>query len=273
MTSLQRGSRVLRNAFFSRGRELFGLSFAVDYLRAASRAARRMGDVGGGAFDICGFHIPYPNHSHALFLLHEIFVNAEYEFQARHDQPQIIDCGANIGMSVLFFKALYPQASIIAFEPDPASFARLTQTIETNGLKSVIVEHAAVTETPGSATLFRNRSDVGSIVASLNQAWGGKDAEAVRSVRLSDRIVAVVDFLKIDVEGAEYGIVRDLAATGKIGWIREIAIEYHHLAGVPDALPEMRDTLRDSGFLVQVTAAGDSGATGMVRARRCAEQP
>jgi hypothetical protein len=112
-----------------------------------------------------------------------------------------------------------------------------------------------VTETPGSVTPFRNRSDAGSIVASVNQVWGGNDAETVRSVRLSDRINAVVDFLRIDVEEAEYGIVRDLVTTGKIRWVREIAIEYHHLVGVPNALPEMRYALSDSGFLLQVTPA------------------
>jgi len=268
MNSLRRVARVLRNAFLSRGRHLFGLSFSVDYLRAASRAARRMGDVGPGALDICGFHIDYPNHSHALVLLHEIFVNAEYEFRARSDRPQIIDCGANIGMSVLFFKALYPNANVVAFEPDPASFARLTQTIGTNRLKFVVAHQAAVSETSGVVTLFRNRSDVGSIVASIHQAWGGEDAETVRSVRLSDRIAAPVDFLKIDVEGAEYGIVHDLVATGAIRWIQEFAIEYHQVAGEPDALQQMTNALTASGFDVQVMPAPNSPYTGLVRARR-----
>jgi hypothetical protein len=59
----------------------------------ARRRALRGGSAmfGPGAFDVCGFHVTYPNHSHALFLLHEIFVNAEYEFRADHDQPCIID--------------------------------------------------------------------------------------------------------------------------------------------------------------------------------------
>jgi hypothetical protein len=102
----------------------------------ARRRALRGGSAmfGPGAFDVCGFHVTYPNHSHALFLLHEIFVNAEYEFRADHDQPCIIDCGANIGLSVLFFKALYPHATVIAFEPDSASLAQLTQIVEANGL-------------------------------------------------------------------------------------------------------------------------------------------
>src|SRR5262245_45483539 len=109
-----RTARVLRNAFLSRGRRLFGPAFALDYLRFAWRA-RRMDSTGPGSLDVAGFRIDYLNQSHALFLLHEIFVNAEYEFSSANVCPRIVDCGANIGMSVLFFKALYPDAEILAF--------------------------------------------------------------------------------------------------------------------------------------------------------------
>ena len=53
-------------------------------------------------------------------------VNGLYAFVARDARPWIIDCGANVGMSVLFFKALYPAASVIAIEPDRAAFDRLS---------------------------------------------------------------------------------------------------------------------------------------------------
>src|SRR4051812_48016289 len=65
--------RALRNAFFSSGRRLFGLSFSLDYLRFAWRA-RRMDDVGPGSLTVAGMRVGYDNQSHALFLLHEIFV-------------------------------------------------------------------------------------------------------------------------------------------------------------------------------------------------------
>ena len=56
----------------------------------------------------------------ATELLHglkEIFIENIYK-QTLREKPYIIDCGANIGMSVIYMKQLYPQAEIIAFEPD-----------------------------------------------------------------------------------------------------------------------------------------------------------
>ena len=207
-----------------------------------------MGAVGPGSVDVAGFHIDYPNQSHAVFLVHEVFVNGEYLFHTTATRPRIVDCGANIGISVLFFKALYPAAEIVAFEPDPVAFECLTHTIESNQLQSVAVEQAAVTEHGGTVTLYRPRSDPGSLVASIDPAWGGSEGEPVRAVRLSDYITAPVDFLKIDIEGAEPGVVRDLVNGGAIKWIRETAIEYHHREPQADALERMAEALRAAGF-------------------------
>ena len=167
---MRRVVRTLRNAFFSPGCRLFGLRFSRDYLRVAWRASRRVGSVASGSLEICGFRIDYWNQSHALFLIHEIFVNTEYYFHTLVARPRIVDCGANIGMSVIFFKAVYPDADVLAFEPDAVSFAGLRRTIETNGLVSVVAEQAAVTERGDSVTLYRDQSDPASIVASVDRA-------------------------------------------------------------------------------------------------------
>jgi FkbM family methyltransferase len=227
-----------------------------------------MGNVGRGSLSVVGFTFDYWNQSNALFLLHEIFVNAEYDFEADATDPCIIDCGANLGMAILFFKARYPDARILALEPDPVTFSGLVHTIESNRLNGVEVEQAAVTEHGDTVTLYRSRSDPGSIVASIDRAWGGDTGDDVRAVQLSDRIKTTVDFLKIDIEGAEYGVVRDLAASGAIRWVREAAIEYHSLPGMPDALEKMIEALESAGFDVRVSPSTDGSPTGMVRARR-----
>ena len=49
----------------------------------------------------------------------EIFVDEIYKFDSKDEEPVIYDCGANIGMSCLYFKILYPKARITAFEGDP----------------------------------------------------------------------------------------------------------------------------------------------------------
>src|SRR2546423_3692928 len=57
-----------------------------------------------------------------LFSHHELLVNEIYKFDAERPDPLIIDCGANIGLSVIYFKYLYPRATIVAFEPDQKIF-------------------------------------------------------------------------------------------------------------------------------------------------------
>jgi len=258
--------RALRNAFFSEGRRLFGLRFSRDYLRLAWKAARKWGDTGPGVISFLGYRVEYPNQSHALLLVHEIFVNGAYRFDGGNPRPRIVDCGANIGMAVLFFKAYRPDAQVIAFEPDPATYARLARSVEINQLPRVTLENAAVGEKEGLATFYGSRADPGSLTASLEPAWGGETAKEVRVVRLSRWIQEPVDFLKLDVEGAEYGVIRDLVETGAIRWIREAVIEYHELDAEPAGVPRMIEALRNTGLEVQVTA--DDQRTGLIRARR-----
>src|SRR5688572_17057445 len=50
-----------------------------------------------------------------LHSVDEIFVEEVYKFKAESDHPVILDCGANIGLSLVYFKKLYPNAHIIAF--------------------------------------------------------------------------------------------------------------------------------------------------------------
>src|SRR5690606_23212402 len=55
-----------------------------------------------------------------LWTYAEIYERRLYEFRSTNPAPRIIDGGANIGLSVLFFKSLFPMARITCFEPDPA---------------------------------------------------------------------------------------------------------------------------------------------------------
>src|SRR5215472_4372603 len=55
------------------------------------------------------------------------FIQSTYEeIVASGRQPLIIDCGANIGASVLWFLARYPQAHVVGIEPAPSNFELLT---------------------------------------------------------------------------------------------------------------------------------------------------
>ena len=99
-------------------------------------------------------------------------MNAAYDFTSPHLRPRIVDCGANIGMALLFFKAVRPEAEVIAFEPHPVTFARLVETIDSNGLHDVHAENAAVGDQDGTAAFYTHQSDHGSLIGSVDRGWG-----------------------------------------------------------------------------------------------------
>src|SRR5262249_21758755 len=67
----------------------------------------------------------------------ELFDQELYRFLADGDSPRILDCGAGIGLGVCYFKKLYPQSEITAFEPDPQIFEILKRNCESWGAKDV----------------------------------------------------------------------------------------------------------------------------------------
>ena len=64
--------------------------------------------------DIVGYKVKFCDADLLFGLFNEIFLHHEYHFTAANETPHIIDCGSNIGMSVIYFKMLYPEAEIVA---------------------------------------------------------------------------------------------------------------------------------------------------------------
>lgn len=231
----------------------------MDYLRISAHVALRWGASGPGEWTLLGYRLPFPNQTHAFFLLHELFVNLAYAFDVDSATPRIVDCGANIGMSILFFKLWAPGSSIIAVEPDTAAFQYLQTLVTVNRLQGVQLVNAAIARDRGFAALYTMPGEAAGITSSLHSAWGGTEHTTVATIPLSDLITGAVDFLKLDVEGVEYDAIDDLESTNRLGAIREIALECHDLNGSD---PRMRlvGQLERAGLHVS-TISQDSRAT------------
>lgn len=109
----------------------------------------------------------------------------------------IIDAGAYIGDSTVYFLNTYPGSTVIAVEPDPESAAMARRNVEAYGARAEIVE-AAVTADGG--TVYLSGFETG---ANVNSESG----RPVPSCTVPDLIAKLpggrVDLLKLDIEGAE----------------------------------------------------------------------
>jgi FkbM family methyltransferase len=176
-----------------------------------------------------------------------------YHFETRKDEPRIIDCGANIGMSVLYFKRLYPGARITAFEPDGETFKLLKENIEANGLKDVEIFNNAVCGREGEVDFFYNTEVPGAQGMSTKKRDSLKGSAKVQAVVLSGYITEDIDFLKMDIEGSEGEVMEELAGKGRLKFIHEMAIEYHHADGDGGSLSKFLGRLEDNGFAYRIS--------------------
>ncbi len=184
-----------------------------------------------------------------LGLYLEIFLDRAYEVQGLGPSPFIIDCGANIGLSVIQAKQCYPHARILAFEAEPAIAATLEANVAALGLADVEVVRAAVGGFNGMVTFVSKGSLGGHVSAADGQGV------TVKAVRLSDYINEPVDMLKVDIEGSEFDLIHDLCATGKISFIRHMICEVHGNSRMLERVAALWSDLAKAGFRVTISRA------------------
>ena len=177
---------------------------------------------------------------------HDIFVQRSLAFQSPTPSPRILDCGSNIGLASLAFKRQYPGARITAYEADPALRAMTKRNVDRNRAADVDVVQAAVWTADGTVTFRAEGSDSGMI----DGLAGAVDAKAVTvpSIRLRDVIEREpIDFLKLDIEGAEGPVLADCESV--LDRVRAIEIDLHEFDPRDRQSPRVFECLTRSGFL------------------------
>lgn len=195
----------------------FGLWHGTRIVRLKSQRSANLATVevpGGGAT----FYVRPGTSDMAIF--DEIFYS---KYLPRNKSFRtVIDCGANIGCTVNYWKLLDPSCSVIAVEPDPENFKLLQRN--TASLQNIQCIKAGVWPTKGHLNL--EKEGVGhSAIRTTSGGSGG--IEAVTIPMLFSRLgIEHVDLIKIDIEGSEL----ELFSQGDLSWIGKvdtIAIELH----------------------------------------------
>lgn len=202
------------------------------------------------------YRVHFYNYETFAILFEEVYIPDVYYFSASSDEPFIIDCGSNIGLAVLYFKSLYPNCKIVAFEPDDATFDVLKRNVETNLLNDVTLINKALYDSKGNVDFYFSPEQPGLLVQSTRkESLARSEAKTVETDVLSNHINQEVDFLKMDIEGAEDRVMKDLDDTAKLSLVKEMVIEYHHhMRPQEDALGTFLGRIEGSKFGYQIRA-------------------
>jgi FkbM family methyltransferase len=198
-----------------------------------------------GVINIYGNKFLYLHPPEVVYSLKEFFINDIYKINFSKPNPYIIDCGANIGFSIIKLKMQYPNCSILAFEPDAKNFDLLKKN--TAQFSNITLENKAVWNI--DTTLNFNMS------GTQGSAFDKESTETkpVTAVRLKTYLQKKVDFLKIDIEGAEYEVLMD--CRDELVNVDNLFLEYHGVFEEQYKFYNLIDILKDLNYKVYIKEA------------------
>ena len=245
-TNITRGIIITLQKAFQSPYRSFGISWAREKLLKHDSSITETSFLYKGKY-----RIHYQDRGAFLLSVREIFTERLYEFKPSVDRPRILDCGGHIGMSALFFLEQYPNCRLTVFEPDATNYQLLQKNSKGWKTENTEVVHAAVWVENGVVEFESNR-DMSSAINLATQPLANK--VSVPSIRLRDKLNEPVDFLKMDIEGAEYAVLLD--CRDQLKNVKNLFVEYHGMLDESDKLTELLSLFTQSGFKYYLTEAG-----------------
>jgi FkbM family methyltransferase len=183
------------------------------------------------------------------------------DFQCTRNNPVILDGGANIGISAIHYKHLFPDAMITAFEPDPRACALLRHNLIANKIHDVEIVEKALWTSNGRVDFFSEGADANRVVLEREEvkhltalAPSARQYD-VETVRLADYLAKTkFDLVKLDIESAEAEVILDCSDT--LCNVNNLVIEFHLTNSRPHNLARTLMTLAEQNFHVSVCSYG-----------------
>ena len=183
-------------------------------------------------------------------ILREIYLDRVYSFLNGKSDLTIIDIGANLGLTSMYFSRFAKQ--IYALEPSTEHFANLKKNIEYNKLDHVKAINKAIWTESGKFPFGgppQNKT-----MRSLHMAtWeNGKPIETVNTITFSDLFVEEeidhIDLMKLDIEGEETELLSSRSFSAVADKIDMILAEVHSWSGRNNN--QLLEALKENGFEV-----------------------
>lgn len=155
----------------------------------------------------------------------EVFVAREYEISCADFFPRhVLDLGANVGFASVQFAMRWPEASILAIEPEAENMVMLKRN--TGAYRRINALHAAVWSRPAQLAVENPQGAANAFRMTEADGLSGARIPAFTIAQLIARMGSDrVDLLKMDVEGAEREILR--TAHEWLDRVQVLVIELH----------------------------------------------
>jgi FkbM family methyltransferase len=183
--------------------------------------------------------------------LREVWIDEVYRLPFAATPKLLVDLGANIGLSSVWFAREYGCTTIVAVEPSPENARLARMNLELNNIPAEVVE-AAVGANDGTV-FFEDAVD-----SNLGHVGTGTSGRAVRQVSMRTVLERLppgseIDLLKMDIEGGEGPLLESSADLAWLRRVRSIIAETHR--DVIDH-PALVRTLESNGFRYLPAHAG-----------------
>jgi FkbM family methyltransferase len=187
--------------------------------------------------------------THDAHIAREIFQDCQYELieylAMQNEVRTIVDVGANVGFSVLYFACCYPNAKIICFEPVPSHVSQINRHIDINLLASRVVLHTVAVSIKTGSIFIKEDGAASAMVDSVQDGFPVKAVDWFAMLPTGQ-----LDVVKIDIEGGEYDLLSDPRFVEVSKRVGVVFLEWHESKRIENARDWCWKRLDECGFEV-----------------------
>ncbi len=181
-------------------------------------------------------------------VVNQIFVVDEYACVRDLSSPRLIfDLGANVGYSSAYFLTCFPNAIVVAVEPDPGNFELCRKNLAPYGDRAKVILGAVWSKRSRLLLSRQTFGDGREWATQVYESEGSEDQATVDGWDIPSLLHLVggrqIDLLKVDIERSELEIF-GASSSSWLSKVRNICIELHG----PDCKQVFLDALRDFDY-------------------------
>jgi FkbM family methyltransferase len=177
---------------------------------------------------------------------HDIFIRSVYALPRPESIESVLDCGVNVGTSMVYFLSRFPNARVWGWEADASLYAIAESNLVPYPSSNWFLENKAVWKSDEGVNFFLDGADAGSLFP-----ISGEHVR-IASMRLLDKISEFdqIDLLKLDIEGAEYSVLQDIQS--ELHKIQYLFVEVHLNEHFSEQFPLLINLIVEAGFRFRI---------------------